>query len=631
MRQLLSCAVLGLSVLLASGSAGAERPPISLSVDVTNVLQGIQRADLVLPVSPGPLALAYPKWVQGEHAATGPLTQVVGLEISAGGRSLPWRRDLLDPFVFHLDVPKGESSLRVRFDYLSPARAFGFGYGRTPNVTPHLLVLPFNHVLLTPRGAAAEATLVRATVRLPAGWKSDGALRPERVEGATLHFPVVSVETLVDSPLLAGEFFRTIPLTGGEGATRMSIAADAPADLAVDDETVRHLRQLVAEAQALFGARHYREYVWLVALSNRLDWNGLEHHESTDVRGPGSLLTDPAHLAEERVLPHEYVHSWNGKHRRPAGLATRNGHEPLVDDLLWVYEGMTRYLGDLVLRGRSGLRTPAQQREYLAWVAAVMDRARPGRAWRTVGDTATALPGYIDAPAEWVPARRMFTDYYDEMLLVWLEADTILRKQSGGTRSLDDFCRSFFGGASGGPTVRAYARADVVAALGAIAPWDWAGFLASRVDDINPRAPLDGIRSAGWKLVYDDTPNEHLRAREKVGKETDLSLSLGFRARPDGTVADVVHGSPAFAGGVAPAMKILAIGGHKWSAEAATGAIRRAARAPEPIELILEAGDLVRVVALPYHDGLRYPHLVRDDSNADLLSEILRPLIRGGR
>ena len=619
-------ASLALACALAAAAPGRAAPaPITLEVDARDVMRGIQHAHLGIPVSAGSVTLAYPKWVHGEHAADGPLTQVVGLEISGGGRVLPWRRDPRDAFLFHVQVPAGVSLLDVRFDYLSPPKAFADGYGRTPNASPHLVILPLNHFVLYPAAASAETTMVKARVRLPAGWKSDGALHPERVDGDVLVLPLTSLYTLVDSPVLAGEYFRSVPLTA---TTRVSIVADAPADLAVSAGVLAGMRRLEPEANAIFGPGHYREYVWLVALGDSLDRNGLEHHESTDIRDREAFFTDPARVTEDRVAPHEYVHSWNGKYRRPAGLATRNYQEPMVDDLLWVYEGMTRYLGDLLLRTRSGLATAEESRAYLAWIAARMDNDRPGRAWRSLGDTATAMPAYNDAPDEWSPMRRA-RDYYDEMMLVWLDADTWIRETSSGAHSLEDFCRQFFGGPERAPAVRPYSRADVVAGLKAVAALDWEGFLTARVDDINPRAPLAGIQRGGWTLSYDDTPNGFLAAREKVDGAADLSLSLGLWVKADGTVTDVVHGSPAFAAGVAPAMRLLAVAGHKWSSDAARASLVQAEKSSGPIQLVVESADLVRVLQVDYHAGLRYPHLVRDPLKADLLSQILAP--RAGR
>ena len=423
--------------------AAASAAPLTLEVDARDVTQGIQHAHLRIPVHSGPLTLAYPKWIPGEHVADGPITQMVALHIGAGDVTLPWRRDPLDPFLFHVDVPRGTNTLDVTFDYLSPPKEFGGGYGRTPNVTPHLVLLPFNHFVLYPADAASDALRIRAQVRLPAGWHSDSALHAERVAGDMLYLPEVSLTMLIDSPLFAGEYFRTIPLTEPPNATRVSIVADAPADLAMSDTVIVAMRRLVAEAAALFGPGHYREYVWLIALGNTLSQqDGLEHHESTDIRDNESLFTDPARTLEHRTTPHEYVHSWNGKYRRPAGLATRNYQEPMVDDLLWVYEGATRYLGDFILRTRAGYVTQEEARNYLAWLASRMDVARPGRAWRSLGDTATALPGYFDQPSEWTPISRQ-RDYYDEMALVWLDADTLIRQSSGGQRSFDDFCKGF--------------------------------------------------------------------------------------------------------------------------------------------------------------------------------------------
>ena len=605
-------------------SVAATRP-IILQVDARDVTRGIQHAHLAIPVRPGPLTLAYPKWIPGEHAADGPLTQLVALQITSGGRVVAWRRDSLDPFSFHVDIPAGVNVLEVRFDYVSPPKSFGDGYGKAPDSTAHLIILPFNHFMLYPRDASAESIEVKADVLIPSGWKFDAALRPERIEGGHIWLPQTTLYTLIDSPLLAGEYFRVIPLTEGAGSTRMSIAADAPGDLAVSDAVVAGMRRVVVEATGLFGPGHYREYVWLITLSDALaTQNGLEHHESTDIRDTENLFTDPERLIEARTLPHEYVHSWNGKYRRPEGLATRNYQQPMVDDLLWVYEGMTRYLGDFVLRARSGLSTPEQTRAYVAWIAALMDVDRPGRAWRSLADTATGLPGYNDAPGEWGAIRRT-RDYYDEMLLIWLEVDTLIRQQTNNKRSLDDFCHEFFGGSAGLPTVKAYSRADLVKALHAVAPWDWEAFLSSRIDAINERAPLDGIRAGGWALNYDDEPNVFFNAREKVDGASNLSLSLGVWVKPDGVVADVVNGSPAFLSGVTPAMRLLAIDGRKWSTNAARAAIVKAEQTTQPVELIVESADIVRVLHVDYHAGLRNPHLVRDPERPDLLGHIIAP------
>jgi len=627
MRTPSSSVTLILLALIWTMPSGAVTRPILLQVDARDVTQGIQHAHLSIPVRPGPLTLAYPKWIPGEHAADGPLTQLVALQITSGARVVMWRRDSLDPFAFHVHIPPGAKDLEVRFDYVSPPKSFGDGYGKAPNATAHLTILPFNHFILYPGDASVESIEVKAEVIIPTGWKFDTALEPERIEGGHIWLPQTSLYTLIDSPLLAGEYFRLIPLTDGPGKTRVSIAADAPGDLAMSDAMVTGMRRVVGESMALLGPGHYREYVWLIALSDALDTqNGLEHHESTDIRDTENLFTDPERLIEARTLPHEYVHSWNGKYRRPQGLATRNYQQPMIDDLLWVYEGLTRYLGDLVLRARSGLSTPEQTRAYVAWIAALMDVDRPGRAWRSLADTATGLPGYNDAPGEWGTIRRA-RDYYDEMLLIWLEADALIRQNTDNRRSLDDFCHDFFGGPAGVTSVKPYSRADLVKALHTVAPLGWDAFLSARVDAINVHAPLNGIRASGWVLTYDDEPNVFFAAREKGDGVINLSLSLGVWVKPDGVVADVVYGSPSFLAGVAPGMRLLAINGRKWSTNAARATIVAAERATQPIELIVESTDIVRVLHVDYHAGLRNPHLVRNPIEPDLLSQIIAPKV----
>jgi predicted metalloprotease with PDZ domain len=638
----------------ASAAAGATAQPIELLVDAGDAPRGIFHSRLVIPAAPGPLALAYPKWIQGEHTPSGPITELAGLTVTALGRTLPWRRDPLEMFVFRVEVPDGADAVTVAFDYLSPPAGFGSGYGETPNATPHLAIVDWHDLLVYPVGRAATEIPIRARLRLPAGWQFDTALHLESPESAasaaggqpgsggageaarlprTMAFAATTLYTLLDSPLLAGDVFRTVEIAAGGGVppVRLSLAADRRASLEMPAARLAAYRRVPVEAAALFGARHYREYHWLVALGDTLDENGLEHHESSDDRGRAGMFTDPSLLLRwGMLLPHEYVHSWNGKYRRPAGLATADPLAPLRTELLWVYEGLTRYLGDVLLTTRSGIRTPEQSREYLAWVAATQDRNRPGRQWRPLVDTAAAIPAFDGAPAAWTAYRRG-RDYYDEAMLIWLEADTLLRQRSGNARSLDDFCRAFFGGgaaaAAAGPSLPyvPYTADDVDAALGRIVPYDWRGFFAGRVEAIAPRAPLGGLEAAGWKLVYDERPNAYQAALAAIQEIVDLSLSLGIWVKKDGAVADVVVGSPAWQAGFGPGMKVVAVDGVKWSPEAAAAALPAAAHRTAPIAVTVEQGDEIRVLQIDYHGGERHPHLERDPARPDLLQAILAP------
>jgi predicted metalloprotease with PDZ domain len=389
------------------------------------------------------------------------------------------------------------------------------------------------------------------------------------------------------------------------------------------------LQALVAETAGVFGPAHYRQYAWLLSLGDRLHHDGTEHLESADVRQGETLFTDPDQSIQWRLFPHEYVHSWNGKYRRPAGLATRNFQAPMHDELLWIYEGLTRYYGDFVLSARSHFATPEESRDYLAYVAAQMADDRPGRSWRSLADTAIAVPAYAEAPLAWTTMRRGI-DYYNEMLLIWLEADMLIREHTGNRRSLDDFCRSFFTGPERAPALRPYTRRDIVAALGVVAPLNWDKLFIARIDDINPSAPLAGLRASGWNLMFDDRPNPFLAKVERLSSSYNLSFSLGFWITADGTIQDVVPGSPAYGAGVAPGMHLTFIGSNKWSIEAAQFEISAAQRSTSPIELIVGFGNESRTVHVDYHRGLRYPHLTRDASHGDRLSDILAPASASG-
>jgi predicted metalloprotease with PDZ domain len=621
-------------LLTATAALAAEPRPLEFAVDATDAPRGVFHSRLVIPAAPGPLTLAYPKWVQGEHAPSGPIMQVAGFTVSANGKALAWRRDPLEMFLVKVEVPAGAREVEVMLDYLSPPEEInGLGYGETPNATPHLLIVDWHDLLVYPLGADAMEIPVRATLRLPAGWKYDTALsvildntagKTAEKDGA-LTFAPASLYTLIDSPVLAGEIFQTLELGPPEAPVRLSMAADRRSSLALSEERLAAYRRVPAEALALFGARHYRAYHWLLALSDAIDHNGLEHHESSDDRGPADMFTDEAQLLRQgTLLPHEYVHSWNGKYRRPAGLATRDPQQALNTELLWVYEGLTRYLGDILLTTRSGIRSVEQTREYLAFIAANQDHNRPGRRWRPLADTAVSAQILSGLPNPWTASRRPL-DYYDESGLIWLEADTILRQKSGGTKSLDDFCHAFHGGASAAPEVKPYTADDVYSALGSVAAYDWKGFFAERVYAVQPHAPLGGIAAAGWKLVYTDRPNEYQKLRAKSSKLIDESFSLGIWMKEDGTIDDIVAGSPAWEAGLGPGMKLVAVAGRAWTPEILPEEVQAAKTSAAPIEIAATQGDALRTFRVNYHQGERYPHLERDAARPDLLAAILAP------
>jgi predicted metalloprotease with PDZ domain len=620
-RKRFTVPLLAALLLAAAGLASARDRPVQLELDARDAPRKIFHAKMTIPVKEGRLTLLYPKWLPGEHGPTGPITDLAGLTFTAGGRPLPWRRDPVEMYAFEIDVPPGPGTVEVALDYLSPAETGGFSSGSS--ATANLTLLSWNQVLLYPKGMPSDEIDYEATLRLPAGWKYATALTTRSESGGAVHFEPVSLTTLVDSPVLTGSHFRVVTLEAAPIAHRIDIASDSEATLEMSPEDLTHYKNLVAETGALFSARHYRHYDFLLTLSDHVAHFGLEHHESSDDRVPERCLVDEDKRKTDLagLLPHEMTHSWNGKYRRPADLAPGRFDVPMQGNLLWVYEGLTEYLGQ-VLTARSGLLTAEQYRQSLALTAASME-ATKGRAWRPLADTAVAAQVLYDARADWALWRRG-VDFYPESELLWLEADAKIRKETGGQKSLNDFCRLFFGGASGPPKVLPYTFEDVVGALNQIAPSDWKSFWRTRLDSTSPRAPLAGIEAAGWRVVYRDTPTDMERAAEEAHETIDARFSLGFSVGKEGGIPDVVPDSPAAKAGVGPGMKITAVNGKRFSKEVFRDALK--ASKTHPVELLLENGDDFATYRIDYSGGERYPDLERDSSKPDVLSQIIRPL-----
>jgi predicted metalloprotease with PDZ domain len=593
---------------------------IRVAVDATDAPRKIFRAHLSIPAAAGPMRLAYAKWIPGEHGPTGPITDLVDLRITANGQRVEWSRDPLDMFAFRIDVPAGASAVDVDLAYLSPTgeRAFSAGASATEN----LAVISWNTLLVFPPGKSGEEMTVEGSIKLPEGWTAASALVPNSETAARIDYKPAPLTTYIDSPVLIGKYLQKIALPSGNAPQhRIDIAADSRAATETWPSFAQDYGRLVAEAGALFGAYHFRKYDWLLTLSDNVAHFGLEHHESSDNR------MEEATLKEYRrglggLLSHEYVHSWNGKYRRPAIMLSPDYQKPMEGNLLWVYEGLTQYLGTL-LATRSGLWPDQYYRENLAVVAAGFDQ-QPGRTWRPLSDTAVAAQIVFGSPMAWSSLRRS-ADFYDEAILLWLEADSIIRQKTNGRASLDDFIRRFHGGESGFPAVKPYTFDDLVANLNAVAPYDWRAHLNERLGALNPRAPIAGITNGGWKLVYNDTPNDTIEANEKRRQAFDYTFSLGISLKKDdGTVRDAILGLPAANAGIGPGMKIIAVNGRRFTREALDTAIRDAMTSRAPIEILAQNGEFFRTFAVDYHGGARYPHLVRDESKPDTLAEVLK-------
>src|SRR5579871_3036459 len=598
----------------------ANAPTVTISVDATHAPRKIFHATLKIPATPGDLTLYYPKWIPGEHAPDGPVIDLAGLFFKANGQTLKWRRDLLDGFTIHVDVPAGVHEVDADLDFLSPA-TFEGGFSAGSSATDKLAVISWNQVLLYPKGWKSDEINFTASLKLPEGWKFGTPLPITSQSGGEIHFATASLTTLVDSPVITGEFLKVVPLAQ-DPPTEMDIAADSAAALDAPQEVWDHYKSLVDQAQKLFGAHHYRDYHFLYTLSDHVAHFGLEHHESDDSRvDERSLVDDSARKLAAGLLPHEYVHSWNGKYRRPYDLATPDYQQPMQDDLLWVYEGLTNYLG-FVLTARSGLLTVPEDRDDLAITAAGLELT-PGREWRNLQDTADAAPQLYFAPESWHSWRRG-TDFYQEGTLDWLWVDVIIRQQTHNQKSIDDFCKLFHGAPSTGPMVKTYTFDDLVSALNQVVAYDWRGFWNERLTNHGPGAPLGGIEGSGWKVVYDETPSELESAAAGLYHPATATFSLGLELRDDGEIVDTTEGMPAAKAGIGPGMKIIAVNGHRFSNEVLHEAIRAAKNSSEPIALLVENTDYFKTYKIDYHGGEQHPHLVREEAKPDLLSDILR-------
>lgn len=601
------CAAASLVLSPLCGTAQSA-PPVVVTVDARNVDRDVVHVRETIPVT-GPVTIVYPKWEPGTHGPTGEVVDVVNLRVAVNGRAIAYAHDDVDLYAYHIAVPAGAASIDVSFDRLYAPRG--------DSTTPQLATIDFFSTIMYPRGARAHELPVQMNVELPEGWSYGTALTTTSEANQTIAFAPASLETVIDSPVLTGLNLKKISLNTTGGLNEAVLAGDTPAALALAPETVDDLKNLVLQADALFGARHWRNYHFLIALSDNIAHFGLEHHESSDDRLFANSLTDADALQlSGDLLPHEFTHSWNGKYRRPAGLATPDYQQPMQDELLWVYEGLTNYYG-WVLSFRSGFRATADYPDYIANVFAGQE-TQPGRTTRSLVDTAIAIP--VPRGSGLYPGMRRGGDYYPEGALVWMEADLLIRAHSGGKKSLDDFAKRFEGAPSTAPAVVPYTRNDVIAALNDVDPYDWKTFFDQRVDAIAPHLSTQGLEAAGWRLAYDDRPTKYIALRERSRGGLDLRYSIGAQFSSEGTITDVFAGSAAARAGLAPGMHVLAVNGKRFTLAGVRAAVRSSKTATVPVTIIAENASFVRSYAIEYHDGDRFPHLVRIDGRTDYLS-----------
>ncbi len=632
MRRLLPLAGIGLLLFTLSVSrpAAAGEPnanavsyatkgnPETIVLDARDVSRGLMTSNMGIPVRPGPFTFVYPKWIPGWHTPLGPLASVSELEVSANGQPLTWRRDEVDMYAFHVDVPRGVQTLDVQFTVLvnSPR----------PVATANLAIINWNQVLFYQNDTNSEQVYFKPSIILPEGWSYGTALRGPQQSGQRVDFAEVSLDMLVDSPLDCGRYHKHVELwREGDAYHTLDVFADAPQDLDFPADVITKNERMTPEAVALYGSRHWYDYHSLLTLSDKIGFAGVEHHQSSDNRAPEDFLANPeSQLVLGDLLTHEFSHSWTGKYLRPWNHATLNFQIPQRTELLWVYEGLNQYLGDL-LSFRMGVRKPGDYPSFLAMLYARM-ASEPGRKTESLVDTAVAAPLlYHTEGAAYPSIRRTSQAFYLEGELLWLDVDTIIREKTEGKKSLDTFLKSYSAPSITGPITKTYTRADIERLLGEVVAYDWHAFFQTHVYEIAPLPPTDELARAGWQLVYTSEPNEFIKAAETLLHSNNQWLSFGLLIDKDGIVTEVCEGSPAWKAGMAPGMKIMAVDGQAYTDEVLHYLTVQAQRATEPTRFLVQQDGWYRTLEVSYHEGPKYPHLERIPGKPDMLAQITAP------
>ncbi|MGH8254871.1 MAG: M61 family peptidase [Steroidobacteraceae bacterium] len=626
----LCCASALLVSLCVAGPSRAAEPnanarsyatrsdPETLVLDAREVGRGLMTATMQIPVRPGKFTFVYPKWVPGEHGPTGPLADISQIKVSAHGKPLAWHRDRVDMYAFHVDVPRGVRSLRVQFTVLVNSAGDRMS-------TANLAIINWNRVLFYQNDTNSHQDYFKPSIILPDGWGYGTALPGPQQSGQRVDFAEVPLNMLVDSPLDCGRYFKHIELwRQGSAYQMLDIFADKPQDLDIRPGLIAKYKRMAPEAFALYGSRHWSDYHSLLTLSDAIPFQGIEHHQSSDNRAPDDFMTNPKwQLTEGDLLTHEFSHSWNGKYRRPQDLTTLNFQIPMQTDLLWVYEGMNQYLGDM-LSFRTGIRKPSTYPQYLASLYAQM-ATEPGRNTEPLVYTTTSAPYLYETEGAYPSIRRTADDFYTEGELLWLDVDSIIRQRTDGKKSLDTFLHLYSAPALTGPITKTYTRADIERLLNEVVPYDWHAFFQKRVYEVAPKPPTSELARTGWRLVYTSKPNPFIQTFEELRHGSDQWYSYGMTLNKADKVMDVREGSPAWQAGMAPGMKIMAVDGQKYTGDVLKYVSEQAEHSTTPIAFLVQQDGWYRTLDVDYHGGPRYPHLVRLPGKPDMLAKIMAP------
>ena len=612
----------------------AKGPPMRVSVDASEIARKLLHATITIPVTRSEgggdrdVALWYPKWVPGSHGPGGPIANVAGMKITdEEGNPLDWERTAGEVYRIVVSVPEDVTNLKVNLRYITNQPTTN-SMGHDSFGSPMLGVVSFSTVLMYPEGINIDEQKIPATLKLPSNWKASSALRcPNGAEsGEKLHFAPVTLRTLVDSPVMCGVHQRVFDLVEPDFGDsipphRLHVFSEVESAVNLHPEILQKLKKMVTQAKFLFGSFPFQEFDILLAASDVLVPNGLEHSRSTlNVVTIDSLRSPQDYKGWMRLLvPHEYVHAWCGKYRRPAGMLTSDFHSPKDTELLWVYEGLTQYLGEL-LEVRSGLMT-ADEFGHRITVELGHAIRQQGRDWRSLADTGACSHILRARSSSW-PRLRRSQDYYMEGMLFWLEADALIRSRSNGEKTLDDFCQAFFRAQAEDPVP--YSRKDVVNDLNGVLSYDWRGLISRRIESLQNRFEPEVADSLGYAIQFSNRRPDIPEKTFRWSKGVDAYDSIGMSLSSEGEIRDLLLDTAADKAGLGPGMRIMGVNGFKWSENRFDDAIVMSATRGH-IDLLVQNGDSFKNHRVEYSGGPRYMVLVRKPNTKDLLAEIVRP------
>ncbi|UCC43757.1 MAG: hypothetical protein JSU65_11625 [Candidatus Zixiibacteriota bacterium] len=605
-------------VLISTTSASAAQ--MQITVDATELPRKMLHTTINLDLLGDSVSLLYPKWIPAQHGPSGPVENMVGLAITdSKGEAVRWKRDWADFYRFFV-FPNGETDAHsVVLSYICNQDFITAGFSS-------LGIIDWNCVVLYPEGPAISDIYVDLRLVLPQGWKYGSALPYRETLGDTLVFHTITFEELIDMPLICGVDFRTVELAAtGQATYYLHMVAQHSDDLPDEDADSIWVpfRDMMYEMEVLFTRTHFDNYHFLLVLSDSGFGGGLEHRNSSlNGREADAMHKDSWYESGvPGLLAHEMVHAWCGKYRRPLGMATSDYQKPKNLDLLWVYEGLTTHLGNL-LPVRAGFVSFSEFKDKTAYTAGQLLHQK-GRRWQPLRDTQVAAHLMWGTSDAW-RFRKRSSDYYREGALLWLEIDARIRSATGGKRSLDDFCGRFFSDGDPDAHYVTFQLSDIISILSDLAPEPWDSLLDARLNHTQRDYDTTALHWWGYRLGYTNKRSRVLEHEEERKEYHDLYESVGFSVNDDDRIIGIVPESPADKAGLYAGARIVAVNGKRYTYQRLENAVRNSGKTGG-VTLLTLRDENIAEAKLEYTDGLRFFTLKPLEGKQDWLKEIAEP------